>query len=73
MENVFALKKEIIQHEKNGLLVRANDKQKMTIAMNRMVQDNHLYKKLCANAKNSVVHLSADKIAAEWQSLIEEI
>lgn len=65
--------REIIQHEKNGLLVKANDKQKMTIAINRMVLDNHLYKKLCANAKNSVVHLSADKIAAEWQSLIEEI
>ena len=64
---------EIIQHEKNGLLVKANDKQKMTNAMNRMVEDKGLYNKLSANAKNSVAHLSMDKIAAEWQSLIEKI
>ena len=64
--------REIIQHEKNGLLVKANDKQKMTNAMNRMVEDKGLYNKLNANAKNSVAHLSMDKIAAEWQSLIEE-
>ena len=65
--------REIIQHEKNGLLVKANDKQKMTNAMNRMVEDKGLYNKLNANAKNSVAHLSMDKIAAEWQSLIEEL
>ena len=65
--------REIVQHEKNGLLVKANDKEMMTDAMNRMVQDNCLYKKLCANAKNSVAHLSMDKIAAEWQSLIDDI
>ena len=64
---------EIIQHEKNGLLVKANDKQKMTNAMNRMVEDKGLYNKLSTNAKNSVAHLSMDKIAAEWQSLIEKI
>ena len=46
---------------------------KMTNAMNRMVEDKGLYNKLSANAKNSVAHLSMDKIAAEWQSLIEEI
>ena len=65
--------REIIQHEKNGLLVKANDKEMMTDAMNRMVQDNGLYNKLRANAKNSVAHLSMEKIATEWQSLIEEI
>ena len=65
--------REIIQHEKNGLLVKANDKYQMTKSMNRMVEDKGLYNKLSANAKNSVAHLSMDKIAAEWQSLIEEI
>ena len=65
--------REIIQHEKNGLLVNANDKQMMTDAMNRMVKDNGFYNQLRANAKNSVAHLSMDKIAAEWQSLIEDI
>lgn len=64
---------EIIQHEKNGLLVNANNKQKMTNAMNRMVEDKDLYNKLSANAKNSVAHLSMDKIATQWQSLIEKI
>ena len=64
---------EIIQHEKNGLLVKANDKYQMTKSMNRMVEDKGLYNKLSTNAKNSVAHLSMDKIAAEWQSLIEEI
>ena len=64
--------REIIQHEKNGLLVKANDKQMMTDAMNRMVQDNGLYNKLRANAKSSVAYLTMDKIAAEWQSLIED-
>ena len=65
--------REIIQHEKKGLLVNANDKQKMTNAMNRMVEDKDLYNKLSANAKNSVAHLSMDKIATQWQSLIEKI
>ena len=65
--------REIIQHEKNGLLVKANDKGKMTDSLNRMIEDSELYNKLRANAKNSVAHLSMDKIAAEWQSLIEEI
>ena len=63
---------EIIQHEKNGLLVKANDKGKMTDSLNRMIEDSELYNKLSANAKNSVAHLSMDKIAAEWKSLIEK-
>ena len=65
--------REIIQHEKNGLLVKANDKGKMTDSLNRMIEDSELYNKLSANAKNSVAHLSMDKIAAEWKSLIEKV
>ena len=65
--------REIIQHEKNGLLVKANDKGKMTDSLNRMIEDSELYNKLRANAKNSVAHLSMDKIAAEWKSLIEKV
>ena len=65
--------REIIQHEKNGLLVKANDKGKMTDSLNRMIEDSELYNKLNANAKNSVAHLSMDKIAAEWKSLIEKV
>jgi hypothetical protein len=38
-----------------------------------MIEDSELYNKLRANAKNSVAHLSMDKIAAEWQYLIEKI
>ena len=65
--------REIIQHEKNGLLIKANDKDKMTDSLNRMIEDSALYDKLCANAKASVEHLSMDKIADQWQSLIEEV
>ena len=45
----------------------------MTDSLNRMIEDSELYNKLSANAKNSVAHLSMDKIAAEWKSLIEKV
>ena len=64
--------KEIVRHEKNGLLVPKDDKSEMTSALNRMINDVALYEKLCFYAKQSVSHLSMEKIAKEWKALIEQ-
>jgi len=44
----------------------------MTSALNRMINDVALYEKLCFYAKQSVSHLSMEKIAKEWKELIEQ-
>ena len=64
--------KEIVRHEKNGLLVPKDDKSEMTSALNRMINDVALYEELCFYAKQSVSHLSMEKIAKEWKALIEQ-
>lgn len=62
---------EIIQHEKNGLLVENGSIVALTIAISRMYEDKILYKTCKENARKSVAHLSFDKIKDQWKQLIE--
>lgn len=65
--------KEVIQHERNGLLVPNFDPQALAIAMKRMHADEELYKQCKEFAKESIVHLEIDAIAKEWVEVIEEV
>jgi glycosyltransferase involved in cell wall biosynthesis len=64
--------KEIIQNEKNGLLVENYNVPKLSEAMNRFVQDHELYRVCKENARDSVAHLSLDNIAAQWKEILEK-
>lgn len=65
--------KEIIQEEKNGLLVPNHNEDALAQAMKRMGTDEKLYKQVKAFAKDSVSHLKPELIAKEWDSLITSI
>lgn len=62
---------EIITDKYNGLLVENNNPEKLTLAMNRMVEDSILYNNCKKNAVTSVAHLSFENIAEAWNKLIQ--
>jgi len=62
----FAGPSEIIQHEQNGLLVEDQNIEKLTEAMNLMIEDQELYQKCKQNASNSVQKFSAAIIGKQW-------
>ena len=64
--------KEVVQHEKNGLLVPNFDPLALANAMNRMFTDEVLYNQCKAFAKESVQHLSIENIAKQWEEQIIE-
>lgn len=61
---------EIITNEHNGLLVKNNNPEQLTLAMNRMAEDSELYNNCKKNAVTSVAHLSFERIADSWNKLI---
>ncbi len=64
---------EIIQHEKNGLLVPNGDVQALVGAMDRLIMDKELRARLGHEATRVVVEYSLDKIVARYTSLIDEV
>lgn len=62
--------KEVIQQEKNGLLVPNHDIDALANAMSRMYTDEQLYNHCKAFAKESVQHLSMETIATQWKEQI---
>jgi glycosyltransferase involved in cell wall biosynthesis len=64
---------EIIQHEKNGLLVPNHDEKALTTAMNRMATDEAFRKECASYAKKSIEHLQQEHISKLWDQLIQEI
>ncbi|WP_189702556.1 glycosyltransferase [Subsaximicrobium wynnwilliamsii] len=62
--------KEIITHEYNGLLVENHNPTALAHAMNRFVNDEHLYQTCKQNAKKSVEAFSMENIAKQWQELL---
>ncbi len=57
--------REIIHHEKNGLLTPVGDAQALADAIDRVYFDRDFSKQLRANAKTSVEHLSVENIARQ--------
>lgn len=64
--------KEVIQNEKNGLLVPNHDIEALANAMSRMFSDKQLYYQTKAFAKESVQHLAMENIAKQWEKVILE-
>lgn len=61
--------REIVIHEKNGLLVENGNQYELTRAMDRLYGDRVLLVKCRENALGSVQHLSAEKVVQEWLAL----
>lgn len=62
---------EIISHEQNGLLVKNQDFEQMTFALNRFVQDQELYEHCKSNAYQSVQRFSIEQIGKQWLVLLK--
>ncbi|KJD35065.1 hypothetical protein PW52_11960 [Tamlana sedimentorum] len=62
--------KEIIKDKYNGLLIKNNCSETLATAMNTFVDNNELYFYCKKNAKQSVKHLSANKIALHWRKIL---
>lgn len=61
--------REIIEHEKNGLLVAPNNVEALTQAIDRMCGDPALHTCCSENARGSVEHLDIEKVAEQWLAL----
>lgn len=62
---------EIISHEHNGLLVKNQDIDAMTIAIDRMLDDDELYNFCKSNAKSSIKKFEIDSIGNEWLNFLK--
>lgn len=62
---------EVIENEKNGLLVPVGDTNKLAKAMKRLIDDKNLAEKLGKNAKLSSKQYSAEKVIDKWEKVIE--
>jgi len=64
---------EIIENEKNGLLIPVEDDKALIEAMEKLFYDKGLYNKLKANSCKSVERFDVKNIVKEWLNLFEEI
>tara|TARA_R110002020_G_scaffold390778_2_gene601231 strand:+ start:1483 stop:2577 length:1095 start_codon:yes stop_codon:yes gene_type:complete len=62
--------REIIEHEKNGILIPDGDFLKLREQIDRLYEDKNLLEKLSANSVQSVTHFSMEEIAKEWRELL---
>ena len=62
---------EIISDNDNGLLIDCFEIQKMTSAINRLIEDDQLREKLSGNALKNTDNFSLHKIANKWRLLIK--
>jgi N-acetylgalactosamine-N,N'-diacetylbacillosaminyl-diphospho-undecaprenol 4-alpha-N-acetylgalactosaminyltransferase len=62
---------EIIKDGHNGLLVKNQDINAFTIAINKMITDKDLYANCKVNAKSSLDKFSPDAIAEEWLKFLK--
>ena len=62
---------EVIENEKNGLLVPVGDTNKLANAMKRLIADKDFARELGNNAKRSSKFYSAEKVIGKWEKVIE--
>jgi glycosyltransferase involved in cell wall biosynthesis len=65
--------KEIIDNEKNGLLVENHNLIELSIAFNRLFEDEELYRNCCNNAKQSIKKFSVNIVSEKWKVLLEKL
>ena len=64
---------EIVEHEKNGLLVPVGDERALVNAMEELENDRDLYNRCKRYARESVKRFDIRNIAQKWISLFEEV
>ena len=62
--------KEIIRNHQNGILVENQNFEKLTQAINLMINDTDLYQRCKQNAVESIHSFSLDKIGKQWLNLM---
>jgi len=62
---------EIIQHKQNGILVEDQNMEKLSEAMNLMIEDQELYQICKQNASRSVQKFSMEIIGRQWLDLLQ--
>lgn len=63
---------EIIENEKNGLLVSVEDEEALKVALEKLFYDRDLYKRLKINTRKSVERFDINNILKDWMELFEE-
>lgn len=61
---------ELVQHEYNGLLIENQNFEALQEGIERMVDDNILYRSCKENAKSSVISFSNENSSKKWLSLL---
>lgn len=64
---------EVIQHEKNGLLVTKRETKAYSNAMVELVKNEKLYRTCQSNARASVDHLRPEQIREQWKNLLQHV
>ncbi|HEA31355.1 MAG TPA: glycosyltransferase [Leeuwenhoekiella sp.] len=62
--------RELIIHEKNGLLLPKNDFNALKTALNDFIKNNELRNACAANAKMSIQNHSLEEVGKAWQKLL---
>lgn len=63
---------EVIEHEKNGLLVPIKDAKSLSESIVRLIQDRELAEKLGKNAMACSVKFKSENVINDWKKVIEE-
>jgi len=63
---------EIIESEKNGLLVPVEDEEALKVAMEKLFYDRELYERLKVNSRKSIEKYNINNIIENWLTLFEE-
>lgn len=61
--------RELIDHEKNGLLIENQNCEQMSFELNRLIEDSYLREALAKNSAESVKKYSLDVILSKWENL----
>lgn len=64
---------EIVQNEKNGLLVKERNTKAFANVLKLMVENEKLYRTCQSNAQDSVTAFDPSVIAAQWKKLLENV
>ena len=65
--------KELIDGNKNGLLVENNNKEELTSSICRLIEDNNICRQLSKNARDKMQEYNCDKIVNKWFDFMKEV
>jgi glycosyltransferase involved in cell wall biosynthesis len=64
---------EIIRHEENGILFAPGDDDGLARALERVIQDHELQRRLSANAIETAREFGIDRVAANIETFLEAV